>query len=101
MHLVGLAILGKSNEPLYLCDCTRLKEEAAHSSSDVYSQDAKNKEFPVYTVQPEENVFGEFSSAKGQRESLSLSQQLMIHTGKYGMIHIPGISLEPQGIAPS
>ena len=70
MNLLGLAILGKSNAPLYMCDCTRLVEGSESTEKD----EEKTKE--------EDDLFGfaALSQSKGQRESLELDKQFMIHT---------------------
>jgi Sedlin, N-terminal conserved region len=59
--LTGIAIIGKSNEPLYLCDCERSNEGTLQQ-------------------QPVENdPFGFTSSHTEQRNSLPLQRQIIVH----------------------
>jgi Sedlin, N-terminal conserved region len=74
--LVGMAIVGKGNEPLYLCDCERVWRpmQAANASSPAASDSQQ--------VDPTEDPFGfkHFSVHKTeQRSSLSLSGQILVH----------------------
>lgn len=60
MSVLGIAILGKRNEPLYLCDTTRLQEGFAPADHD-------------------NDAFGFTTQLSEQRNSLPLSRQLIIH----------------------
>jgi len=79
MNLLGIAIIGKSNEPLYLCDCTKILQDASEEASAVESSD---------------DIFGflQASRARGQRESLPLEQQFMIHSALDRLEEMIGIS---------
>ena len=65
--LTGIAIIGKSNEPLYLCDCECLDSSGSSGSA-------------TQTPLPEENdPFGFSSMHSEQRNSLPLQRQIIAH----------------------
>ena len=73
MKLLGIAIIGKSNEPLYLCGCENIARfgDAAPSTGD--NKDSSN---------PDHFGFGLTSqtvSSKNQGQSLSIEHQLLLH----------------------
>lgn len=67
MSLLGLAIIGKSNEPLYLCDCT------------LFLQDPSNDNKVSPETPPDCFGFGEAVRARGLRGSLALDHQFVVH----------------------
>ena len=76
--LVGMAIIGKNNEPLYLCDCEALgREEDANEPPTTVPDHATENQKEV-----EEDPFGfiHFSlHHTEQRNSLPLSGQILMH----------------------
>jgi hypothetical protein len=75
MSLIGLAIIGKSNEPLYLCDCD------FHTVSDTQlPPDNDNDRFG----------FADATRARGLRDSLSLERQFMMHAALDRLEEITG-----------
>jgi len=66
MSLLGFAIIGKNNEPLYLCDCVRATQEEINKQ---VSEDYDNKE---------SGQSGDNDIFLGQ--SLSFENQIIIHS---------------------
>lgn len=79
MSLLGLAIIGKSNEPLYLCDCD-LDDAGTCISTDTL---------------PDNDRFGfaDATRARGLRDSLSLERQFMMHAALDRLEEITGASV--------
>jgi hypothetical protein len=69
MTVIGLVILGKRNEPLYLCDCLPLYEGPAKHHATMHNNE----------IVDEEDVF-EFTKDRPQRSSLPLQWQLLLHS---------------------
>jgi hypothetical protein len=100
MSLLGVAVLGKSNEPLYLCDCTRL-----HHDDDKANADSTN--IPPSTTtkdaeQDNDDLFGflEASASLGQRQSLPLERQFMMHAALDRLEELIGAKSKPDGTMP-
>jgi Sedlin, N-terminal conserved region len=79
--LIGVAIIGKSNEPLYLCDC----EESSVASSS-FSNSDNNPPVPPLPLSPtvaaeEEDAFGFVAAAQQaeRRHSLPIHRQILVH----------------------
>ena len=79
MTVVGIAILGKSNEPMYLCDCTKF-----------YS--------PTTNTDSPKDAFG-FSDDLPQGSSLPFDQQLLIHSSLDRLDELIG-AVQPDGSLP-
>jgi hypothetical protein len=69
MTVHGLAIIGKSNEPLYLCDCTRI----------LHHEQPEDTTLTPDAATPDRFGFVEANRARGLRDSLSLTHQFMMH----------------------
>jgi Sedlin, N-terminal conserved region len=106
MSLLGIAIIGKSNEPLYLCDCTRLqlphdgginKAAAADSSTDATT----TTEGGGYDNSDDDDLFGfiQATACLGQRQSLPLERQFMMHAALDRLEELIGAS-KPDGTMP-
>jgi Sedlin, N-terminal conserved region len=71
--LVGMAIIGKSNEPLYLCDCEKIWQKIHASNA---------AEEPSSCDDTEKDPFGFQQNSLNnteQRNSLSLAGQILVH----------------------
>jgi Sedlin, N-terminal conserved region len=68
MTVIGLAILGKRNEPLYLCDCMPLYDGLSNTKT---TKDT--------TISEVDDIF-EFTKDRPQRSSLPLQWQLLLHS---------------------
>jgi len=85
MSLLALAILGKKNEPLYLCDCPTLLE-AKIDITTTASSDAKAKANAVDSTDNdsdnENDPFGFFQAEKekGLKESMKMEDRFRIHS---------------------
>jgi Sedlin, N-terminal conserved region len=112
MSLLGIAIIGKSNEPLYLCDCTRLLDDedgdnsatkAADSlpTTERRSGDAIDADFGADNDNEDEDLFGfvEATALLGQRQSLPLERQFMMHAALDRLEELIGVS-KPDGTMP-
>ena len=66
MALKGIAIVGKSNEPLYMCDCLRLSADSSGSNCSTIPQE-------------ENDHFGFAGAHTEQRNSLPLQSQIIMH----------------------
>ncbi|KAL7578185.1 hypothetical protein ACA910_012617 [Epithemia clementina (nom. ined.)] len=80
MKLLGIAIIGKSNEPLYLCDCEKV-DQFVHNSGGDASETTKEE---ADASQLAEDYFGfgltsRTVSTKNQGQSLSMEHQLLLH----------------------
>ena len=81
--IIGVAVVGKSNEPLYLCDCEKLwlglqNDTIPTESSNDNVETAQTKTVDNADLDP----FGFFehnSQKLEQRNSMSLSCQILIH----------------------
>jgi hypothetical protein len=75
--LIGVAIIGKSNEPLYLCDC---EESSVASSSLSNSDNTPPLPTPPAAVE-EEDAFGFVAAAQQaeRRYSLPIHRQILVH----------------------
>lgn len=83
MKLVGIAIIGKSNEPMYLCDCERVDQFVDDGSATV-SAAAAAAAATATTTAPNDDYFGfgltvDSTSSKTQGQSLSIEHQLLLH----------------------
>jgi hypothetical protein len=83
MSLLGLAIIGKSNEPLYLCDCDL----------------DNNNTGTATTTTDQEDRFGfiDATRARGPTDSLSLERQFMMHAALDRLEEITGASNRHNG----
>ncbi|EEC46921.1 predicted protein [Phaeodactylum tricornutum CCAP 1055/1] len=68
MTLLGIAVLGKSNEPLYLCDCQKCIETGNESLMETAS------------VVDDPFGFVEHGKKFGMARSLSLDSQFLVHS---------------------
>jgi hypothetical protein len=82
MSLLGLAIIGKKNEPLYLCDCASIPNaasDAAETSSTTTIHADKDDTTKDTTLKNPSDPFG-FIQDRGMRESLGFEQRLVFHS---------------------
>lgn len=89
MSLLGLAIIGKKNEPLYLCDCAkilRLKGFQPHPHSPREGDDEDNNDDDAKASDkngpscPNDDPFGFLEQQKEQGSSLSPEHSLWMHS---------------------
>jgi hypothetical protein len=76
--LVGMAVIGKSNEPLYLCDCEKIVHDPNEKPSD---KEEAGDDHPV-ELDEDKDPFGfkhYWSHRTEQRNSLPFSGQLLVH----------------------
>jgi hypothetical protein len=86
MSLLGLAIIGKSNEPLYLCDCDlNGAVDTGNSNTGATTDDADRFGFIAA------------SRARGLRTSLPLERQFMMHAALDRLEEITGADKHRQG----
>ena len=97
MSLIGIAIIGKRNEPLYLCDCTKLpnddnsiENDPAIATKAVAEQQTTNTEDPFGFLQP---------SSTAQGKSLEMEQQFILHAALDRLEEQVGAS-KPDGTMP-
>jgi hypothetical protein len=85
MSLLGLAIIGKSNEPLYLCDC----DFDAIGTTTTTTTDV---DVDTTTTTDDKDRFGfvDATRARGLRDSLSLERQFMMHAALDRLEEITG-----------
>jgi hypothetical protein len=99
MSLLGLAIVGKKNEPLYLCDCTKLSSDTATiatSSADAAAAEDASTPDPFGFLQSSSS-----SSSKSyqQGQSLEMEQQFILHAALDRLEEMVGAS-QPDGSMP-
>jgi hypothetical protein len=96
MSLLGLAIVGKKNEPLYLCDCTKLSSDTATSSADAAAAEDASTPDPFGFLQSSSS-----SSSKSyqQGQSLEMEQQFIVHAALDRLEEMVGAS-QPDGSMP-
>jgi hypothetical protein len=75
--LVGLAIIGKNNEPLYLCDCVRMLKNHTNDDDDT-------------SVVTDRFGFIDANRARGLGDSLSLERMFMMHAALDRLLEITG-----------
>jgi hypothetical protein len=79
--LVGIAVVGKSNEPLYLCDCQQHSIELLKDKS-IHILDGVNNALTDRHVGEDNDPFGFtqfYTQNLEQRNSMPLSGQILIH----------------------
>lgn len=96
MTLLGIAIVGKKNEPLYLCDCTNLRSD--DDQEPVFSPE---QEPSASGAGAPEDPFGflQSSSTTVQGQSLEMEQQFIVHAALDRLEEQVGAS-KPDGTMP-
>lgn len=81
MSLLGLAIIGKNNEPLYLCDCEEVLAHYVKSRSGSMSSDELEVDEDIETSPPVNDAFGfgSITCSKLPVDSLPLDRQWMMY----------------------
>lgn len=102
MSLLGIAIIGKSNEPLYLCDCTRLHLRDDDNNANDVSTNIPPSTTTKDAEQDDDDLFGflEASASLGQRQSLPLERQFMMHAALDRLEELIGAKSKPDGTMP-
>ena len=108
MTLLGIAIVGKKNEPLYLCDCTKFRDDDDDNDSsnkkdpadkpDAASADATATTETTTTSTPED-PFGFLQSSSCPGQSLDMEQQFLLHAALDRLEEQVGAS-KPDGTMP-
>ena len=76
MKLLGIAIIGKSNEPLYLCDCEKIKEgEDPTFGAETQTTEDESAKGDYFGF----GLTSDTVSSKNQGQSLSMEHQLLLH----------------------
>jgi hypothetical protein len=83
MSLLGLAIIGKNNEPLYLCDCDFDGATSGTSTPTTRSDTTTDNDNDRFG-------FADATRARGLRDSLSLERQFMMHAALDRLEEITG-----------
>lgn len=80
LSLVGLAVVGKNNEPLYVCDCTLLSSSPATMNNN-----------------PEDDVFGFLENARtgDLAQSLPIQHQFLVHAALDRLDEILNVTKSP------
>lgn len=94
MSLIGIAIVGKKNEPLYLCECTRFPQEESDDPASAETADASSSSPP--------DPFGFLQSttaSTAQGNSLNMEQQFVLHAALDRLEEHVGSS-KPDGTMP-
>lgn len=100
MSLLGIAIVGKKNEPLYLCDCTKLSSDGDADDRNPVAEQEEPQDGASTTVN---DPFGFLlqstpqSSLQGQ--SLEMEQQFILHAALDRLEEHVGAS-NPDGTMP-
>lgn len=98
MIVVGIAIMGKSNEPLYLCDCTKIldsvgslivADERKFPSDDTANDDTASLDYFGFGLT---NARTDAMGKLNQSRSLSMEHQLLIHSSLDRLEEIVGFS---------
>jgi len=71
LSLIGLAVVGKNNEPIYMCDCTRLSDEHGAGSSTNPASSSPAEEV--------NDVFGFLEGSQELGESLPIQHRFLVH----------------------
>jgi hypothetical protein len=87
MSLLGLAIIGNSNEPLYLCDCDFDGATGTPTTTNNTTLPSDNDRFG----------FADATRARGLRDSLSLERQFMMHAALDRLEEITGAARQHNG----
>ncbi|GKY97485.1 hypothetical protein MPSEU_000706800 [Mayamaea pseudoterrestris] len=88
MSLIGLALIGRTNEPIYLCDCARIvrdKDLELSQAVDETASSSATKAVSQHSSDDSVGVNDPFGIAAltrdaGMRESLGFEHRLMIHS---------------------
>lgn len=80
MSVLGIAIIGKKNEPLYLCDASRFMIGSDRNDAGMATNNNSNNQNDNGNDDFEDN-FGFSSMLTEQRHSLPLHQQLILYAG--------------------
>jgi hypothetical protein len=101
MSLLGIAIIGKSNEPLYLCDCTRLTTTGPTFGGDATTSTTAPLTDDDDSSDADADLFGfiQATASQGQRQSLPLERQFMMHAALDRLEELVGAS-KPDGTMP-
>eukprot|EP00527_Entomoneis_sp_CCMP2396_P001962 CAMPEP_0198139332 /NCGR_PEP_ID=MMETSP1443-20131203/2664_1 /TAXON_ID=186043 /ORGANISM="Entomoneis sp., Strain CCMP2396" /LENGTH=249 /DNA_ID=CAMNT_0043801437 /DNA_START=68 /DNA_END=817 /DNA_ORIENTATION=+ len=114
MKLLGIAVIGKGNQPMYLCDCAKIaKEQGIETGSGTMTGDNNNnnsndaQQQNDDTTNPEElQDYYEFGitpetvpASKVQGDSLCMDHQFMVHAALDRLEEIVGAS-KPDGSMP-
>lgn len=101
MTLLGIVIVGKKNEPLYLCDCTKLWFDEHEDLVDDASKPDPKATSDDKTVATPNDPFGflQSSSTTSQGQSLEMEQEFIVHAALDRLEEQVGAS-KPDGTMP-
>lgn len=81
MSLLGLAIVGKNNEPLYLCDCARIVKEREKGLSETLDVVGKSSSQLNETPAVDDPLeIASINEGEGIRSSLDFPERLILHS---------------------
>lgn len=79
MLLLALALIGKNNEPLYLCDCTKILADAKHGGPSPENTGTGNNNEQIVSHENDPLGIVGITSGGGLKESLGFEHRLIIH----------------------
>lgn len=84
MSLIGLAILGKRNEPLYMCECSSIIDQNNNNKNAEQNDEDEDEQNDEQNNNNNNNHdpfgFYECTKQRGMRDSLSMENRFVIHS---------------------